>query len=383
MNKLTTEEQLFLLAYAGIPTIGGFIKKHNLPEALVKQVAPVYFCSQLVFIMKRHNEYPIGEIDKFFSNQEIINYFDSLVSSKPDDPRDINLITNLVNCFSASTDSGMETYADFLPFMSFEHDAWLQLIIRIQKGNSVEPGLKKAVELFVTEGSRLILHPELNEYEENALKTFSWFEKLEFDGKEKIIAGAMKVWKRYEEDGSYNLSGDYEENWYKDALKFSARITSKEYVSRIFAESFKDSHPEIYEKFRVLAGLEEHQVVSAPKVDVLIEKKVAEAEMQELFGQYKHEPEHLIELLTADARVKELSLVILAIATDVSDDRCKHVNKTLEVLMEKYPLCALAQELSTVFTQNLEKKIAEGTLRYEDLPPVSSYVKNKDWHWLF
>ena len=193
----------------------------------------------------------------------------------------------------------------------------------------------------------------------------------------------MKVWKSYEKSGSYNLSGEYGENWYKDALKFSARITSKEYVSQMFAESFRDDYPEIYEKFRLLSGLEEYKVVIVPKADVFIQKKVVEAEMQELFGQYKHKPDELIEILTADARIKELSLVIFSIATDVSDNRCEHVNKTLMALIDKYPGCALALELSSVFTKNLEKKIEDGTLRYEDLPPSSLYISNHDWHWLF
>ncbi len=383
-KELTVEEQLFLLAYAGIPAISDFVKKHpNLPKTSVAAATPVYFCSRLVFVMKRYGEFPISEIDKFFSNQEIRDFFDSLVLSKQDDIRDTRLITNLVNGFSVFTDSGMETYADFLPFMPFEHDSWLQLIIRIQKSSSVEPELRKAVESFVAEGSRLILHPELNEYEEKALKTFSWFEKLEFGNKEKIIAKAMEVWKSHEEHGSYNLSGEYGENWYKDALKFSARITSKEYVSKVFAESFKDSYPEIYEKFRLLAGLDKYEIVVISKADVFIQNKVAEAEMQELFGQYKHKPDELIEILTADARIKELSSVIFSIATDISDNRCEHVNKTLMALINKYPGCALALELSSVFTKNLEKKIEDGTLRYEDLPPSSLYISNHDWHWLF
>ncbi len=52
-KELTVEEQLFLLAYAGIPAISDFVKKHpNLPKTSVAAATPVYFCSRLVFVMK-------------------------------------------------------------------------------------------------------------------------------------------------------------------------------------------------------------------------------------------------------------------------------------------------------------------------------------------
>lgn len=381
MNKLTDEEKLLILAYAGIPTISKFAKNYqDLPEKLKMRATCIYVCSFLIDVMKKTNQFPSHRIDQYFELKEIGEFFDSLISSNQDDPRDIKLITRFVEGLYDFTDSGMETYADFNPFLLFEHEAWLQLIVHIQNRNLVASELKRAVEVFVAKGFSLILHPSLNEYSDSP-KFFPWFEKLEFNETEKLVAKAMEVWKNHERNGSYELSGEYGEKWYKAALEFSIHITSKEYVSKVFAESFKISYPEIYEKFRLLAGLNEFEV--APYV--MSEKKMEKEEIaiQKTFGQYTHTPEELVEILIKDDRVKKLADIIFEIFADFSDDRHEHVKKTLALLIEKYEDCTLVKDLSLMFTKNLEKKLEDDSLCYEDLPPSASYSTNQYLNWLF
>jgi hypothetical protein len=381
-KKLNIQEKLYLLAYAGIPTFGKFFKENaDLPEDLKNRTVCIYVLSTIVLDMQRYNEFPDHRIDEVFSTQQMSHFFDSLISSHEDDPRDIKLITGLLHGFSRFTDSGMERYADFEPFTPFEYDAWLQLIIRIQKKESVDSGLKRLVDSFVKKGFELILDPSLDEYRD-PLSFFPWFEKLEFSRKEETITDAMTIWKEYEENKSYNLSGDHGEKWYQAALEFAVRITNKEHVSKVFAEKFKVDYPEVYEKFKGLAGLDEYEIPIIPGVEELKRKKEVENEMQELFGQYRHEPDELVEILNKDTRVEELSKIIITISTNIAEERYEHVRKTLTVLAQ-YPDCDLVKKLSPIFTQNVEEKIDAGTLLCSDVPPTLLYLTNKDLHWLF
>lgn len=388
MNKLNDEEKLLILAYAGIPTISNFAKNYqDLPKILETRATCIYVCSFLVKEMKESSQFPNHKIDKYFETKEMREFFDSLVSSNQDDPRDIKLIARFVEGLYSFTDSGMETYADFNPFLLFEHESWLQLIIHIQQiqnNDSAVLELKKLVNSFVAKGFSLILHPSLNEYKDST-KFFLWFEKLEFNEKEKLVSEAMKVWRNHEESGSYELSEEYGEKWYKAALEFAVRITSKEYVSKVFAESFKISYPKIYEKFRLLAGLDEFEIIVEFKVDFLKRQKIEidKMELNELFGQYKHEAEKLAEIISKDNRIEKLAAIIFEISTNIADDRCEHTRETLSVLIEKYGNCELVKQLSSVFTKNLEQKIKDSSLSSEDLPPSPLYITNTDWHWLF
>jgi len=388
MNELTDEEKLLILAYAGIPTISNFAKNYqDLPKKLEMRATCIYACSILSDVMKKSNQFPNHKIDQYFETKEMGEFFDSLVSSNQDDPRDIKLITRFVEGLYNFTDSGMETYADFNPFLLFEHESWLQLIIHIQhiqNSDSAFLELKRLVENFVAKGFSLILHPSLNEYNDST-KFFPWFEKLEFNEKEKLVSEAMELWRNHEESRSYQLSEEYGEKWYKAALEFAVRISSKEYVSKVFAESFKSSYSEIYEKFRLLAGLDEFEIIVESEDSFSKRQKIVidKMELNELFGNYKHEPDKLAEIISKDKRAQKLANVIFKISTNIADDRNEHVAKTLTVLADKHGNCELVKQLSSIFTKNLEQKIEDNSLSSEDLPPSPLYITNTDWHWLF
>lgn len=384
-KPLTVEEQLLLLAYGAIPSINKFAKAHpDLPEPLRKRAACIFYCTMLIADQKRSGEFMRRKVDQLFSNEDIGEFFDSLVSSDSNDRRDLKFITKLVKSFHEFTDSGMEAYADFAPFTSFAHSHWLEIIVRIQKSNFLDPELEKAVELFIAKGFNLILHPELNEYGADAHQFFSWFEKLEYHEGEKLVASAVKVWKYHEKDESYNISGGPgEELWYQAALEFAIKISSKEHVSKVFAESFKKDYPEIYEKFKLLVGLDDYDI-SIPKVKTAEEQKAAELkEMKELFGQHRYAPDDLVKIIYQDIRVKLLACVIFTIFTHIDYSNREHIKETLVLLLEKHGDCELVKELTLLFTKNLEEKIAADSLEYSDLPPSALYISNEDWHWLF
>jgi hypothetical protein len=384
-KSLTVEEQLLLLAYGAIPSISEFAKAHpDLPESLKKRAGCILYCARLVADQKISSVYIRRKVDSLFANDDIGEFFDSLVSSDSNDLRDLKLITKLVESFHEFTDSGMEKYADFTPFTSFAHSHWLELMIRVQKSNFLSLELKNTVELFIAKGFSLILHPALNEYGTDACQFFSWFEKLECHDGEKIVTSAIKIWKEHEKDESYNISGGPgEEVWYQDALEFAIKLSSKEHVSKVFAEKFKKDYPEIYEKFKLLVGLDDYDI-SIPKVKTAEEKELADVkEIQELFGQHKHAPDDLVEIIYQDKRVKLLAPTIFAISTDITDNRNAHVKETLMLLLEKHGDCELVKELTLLFTNNLEEAIATDSLEYSDLPPSALYISNEDWHWLF
>lgn len=385
-KSLTVEEQLLLLAYGAIPSISKFAKAHqDLPEPLKKRVGCILYCARLVADQKISSVYIRRKVDSLFANDDIGEFFDSLVSSNPDDPRDLQLITELVKSFHKFTDSGMEIYADFDPFTSFGNSPWLELIIRIQKSSSAPEKLKKATDKFISKGLSLILHPALQEFGVDALDFFSWFEKLEFHGAEELVASAVNVWKQHEKDESYNISDDDDEkSWYAAALKFSIQISSKEYVSKVFAEKFKNDYPEIYEKFKLLVGLDDYDIVAATSAQTLGGKGAAEIrEAQELFGQYKHITGDLVDIIYQDVRVKLLASAMFAIFTNIANSNREHVKEALLLLIEKHGDCELVKELTTLFTQNLENKVSEDSLKYADLPPSHLYISDADWHWLF
>jgi len=386
MKKLTVEEQLFLLAYAGIPP-GKIFKAHpELSDEFTKHIACIFVCAIIAIDSRRLHTFPHERVERYFPAKEMSIFFNTLVSSKTDDPRNIKLITALVQSFYEKTDSGMETYADFEPFTAFKHDAWLQLLIRIQKSDEVKPELKVAVGIFVAKGFSLILHPALNEYDD-APGFFPWFEKFEFADREELVIDALKTWAEYEEDENYNISEADNEAWYQAALEFAVRFTSKEHVSKVFAESFKETYPETYEKFRLLAGLDEWTIIATPEKDDLRTEELDEKqEMQKMFGRYTHEPDELVEILNTfnkSGSTEDLASVIFAISTNLADERFEHVRGVLLLLVEKYKDCELVKELSLVFTQNLEAKIENGTLEYSDVPPSPLYVNDPDWQWLF
>jgi len=384
-KSLTVEEQLLLLAYGAIPSISKFAKAHpDLPEPLKKRAGRILYCARLVADQKISSVYIRRKVDPLFANDDIGEFFDSLVSSDSNDLRDLKLITKLVESFHEFTDSGMEKYADFQPFTSFAHSHWLELMIRVQKSNFLPLELKNTVELFIAKGFTLILHPALNEYGADACQFFSWFEKFECHEGEKIVTSAIKIWKSHEEDESYNISGGPgEEAWYQAALEFAIKLTSKEYVSKVFAEKFKKDYPEIYEKFKLLVGLDDYDI-SIPKAKTTEEKDLADVkEIQELLGQYRHTPDALVKIIYQDKRVELLAPIIFAISTDVADNRNAHVKETLALLIEKHGDCELVKKLTSIFTSNLEEAIATDSLEYSDLPPSILYISNKDWHWLF
>lgn len=377
MKEMSFEEQLLLLAYAGIPKIKGFLEEHrsDLEAPLVAKTECVFFCTLLASYVEKCKQFPNVKVDGVFLLPDVEKFFDSLVSLGKDDPRDIRLITKLASVFLLFTNSEMQTYADFWPFMTFKHDSWLQLMVRIQKSDSVALELKEVVEVFITKGFSLILNPALSEYREIALTFFSWFEKLNFPRKKELITDAMLLWLSYEEEQCYNLSEKQEEEWYVAALKFSVNISSRDYVSKIFAQSFKNDYFQTYERFRLLVGLDDITL----KEDVFTEQD----EMFEPRMVYKYTAEELVEIFIKEKQVKELSSIIFWFSTNSSDGGYEHVRKTLVLLVEKYADCALAKELSLLFTQNLEQNIEKGTLDYEQLPPSHLYISNTDWHWLF
>jgi hypothetical protein len=384
-KSLTVEEQLLLLAYGGIPSISNFAKAHpDLPEPLKKRAGCILYCARLVADQKVSSFFVRRKVDQLFANDDIGEFFDSLLSSGSDELRDLKLVAKLVESFHEFTDSGMEKYADFQPFTSFAHSHWLELMIRVQKGDFLPLELKEAVEQFVAKGFSLILHPALNEYGVDACQFFSWFEKFECHEGEKLVTSAIKIWKEHEKDQSYNISGGPgEEAWYKAALEFAIKLSSKEHVSKVFAEKFKKDYPEIYEKFKLLVGLDDYDI-SIPKVKTSEEKELADVkEIQDLFGQYSHTPDDLVEIIYQDKRVKLLALTIFAISTDITDSRNAHVKETLVLLLEKHGDCELVKELTLLFTNHLEEAIVSDSLEYSDLPPSALYISNEDWHWLF
>jgi hypothetical protein len=384
-NPLTVEEQLLLLAYGAIPSISEFAKTHpDLPEALRKRAGCILYCARLVADQKISSVYIRRKVDPLFANDDIGEFFDSMVSSDSNDLRDLKLVTKLVESFHEFTDSGMEKYADFAPFTSFAHNHWLELMIRVQKSNFLPLELKEAVEQFVAKGFRLILHPALNEYGTDACQFFSWFEKLECHEGEKIVTSAIKIWKEHEKDESYNISGGPgEEVWYQDALEFAIKLSSKEHVSKVFAEKFKKDYPEIYEKFKLLVGLDDYDI-SVLNAKTTEEQKAAEfKEMKELFGQHRYTPNELVEIIYQDIRVKLLACVIFTIFTHIDYSNREHIRETLNLLIEKHGDCELVKELTLLFTNSLEEKIATDSLEYADLPPSPLFISNEDWHWLF
>ncbi|MFA6255729.1 MAG: hypothetical protein WC606_00970 [Candidatus Absconditabacterales bacterium] len=384
MKKLNIEEKLYMLAYAGINTLGKlFHDNADLPDDIKIRTACIYKLSKIVLDMERYNEFPEGEIQESFSLEEMSKFFNSLVSSDKDNPKDIKLLTALIQGFLKFTESGMERYADFVPFISFKHDAWLELISRIQKSDTVDSNLKKIVDSFVKEGFTLILHPDLIEFSD-PITFFPWFEKLQYDRKEKLISDAMRTWKEYEaRKESYCLSGDDGEKWYKEALEFAVRITSKEYVSKVFAEAFKEAYPEIYEKFKGLADLHDYEIPIVFTNKQLEKKKKNENGMREFFEGAKYKPKELAKILSKDTRVEELSQLIFALSGNISDRRYAYTIRTLEFLIEKYQGCELVKKLSSLFTKNIEDKIENDTLEYIDIPPNVLYINNKELEWLF
>lgn len=384
MKQLTIEQKLFLLAYAGLPSFVEFFKKNEelIPKDRGVRAVCIYLISTKLLDLRKSYQFADTDFDPIFKNPEIIAFFDSLVTSDEDDPKEIALISNLVGEFHRFTDSEMERYADFEPFLLFEHEAWLQLIIRIQKSSSVNAVLKTFVNAFIKEGFGLILHPSLDEFSD-PLDFFPWFEKLEFPDKEKVVHNAMAIWKEHEEQSSYNLSGDYSEKWYKAALAFAIRITSKECVSRVFAETFKEEYPEVYKKFRLLAELDEYEIPAPPNATAEKKQKDIDQDILKMLMKNYNSTKELVDLISKDTRIEDVSRLIFTIATDASADGYKSMRKTLGLLIELFPEHEITKKLISMFTQYVEKKIEEDTLTYSDVPPSALYISDKDLHWLF
>lgn len=386
MKKLSLEDQLFILAYAGLPATVEFFKKNadSFSKEVEEHVICIYHCANIIIRMKQQSEFLNDQVEKLFSTKQFIAFFNSLVISKEDDPRDIRLITNLIQEFLNCTDAEKERYADFEPFLSFEYDAWLQLITRIQKSNSVDYELKKVVDAFVKEGFELIMNPTLIEFSE-PVKFFPWFEKLVYTEKEKLISDAMQEWKEIEEEeDSYCMSGEYGEEWYKTALGFAIKMTSRKYVSQIFAETFKVEYPELYEKFKKLADLDEYEIPIIPNE----KQKKDKTAVWELFDLFKYRKDDLVVILNATDRDDNLCdddicEIILLLLSNIDDMRYDHVKETTILLIEQYPECEIVKKLSSAFTKRLEENIDNGTLSYSDLPPSILYVTNPDLAWLF
>lgn len=385
MKTLTPEEQLLILAYAGTQTgLRNFLKKHtDLSQDIKERAAAIYACSSLIFEMEQTGDLPVEEMYKYFPTKEVVNFFGSLLNGKEDDPRDIRLITVLVQNLNRQTNMGEGVHRDFLPFTAFQWNSWLELILRIQKTDQAPQELKKEVNEFIDKLPTFILQPGLTEYQNDLpLQFFSLFEKFDFPDKEKVVRDGMATWKEYERSGYDSLKEKHNENWAKAALEFAVRLTSKEYVSKLFAENLKLEYSELYEKFRVLVNLDECVIDVPQKKAVVSDEKLLQKELSRLFGEYECDVEKFAQVVSSHEKTKELSGLMFDIMTNVAYGQYEKMRKVAMSLVKNHKDSVMVSVLTSLFTKNVNEKIETGVLGNADLPPDPGYIDDPKLQWI-
>lgn len=384
MKQLNNEEKLSVLAYGGIYSIRRFIKSNpELPEALTNRAISICTISRLIAEQKKFQQFAGKMIKTNLDDEEIQKFFDSLVLGNEDDPKEIKLITNFLEGLYESTGSGEGDYFNFEPFLYANNEAWLKLLFRIQKNSTVSSELKELVELYFARGLKLILNPSIQVLENFNFNDFTWFKNIDISGKEKIIARAVNRWRELSTDGSYGIKRNQCEAHYVSAIKFAISMSSLGFVSQTFADNFWSAIPDVFIQFNTIIEFRDFQV---REINLRFRKSVQKsnkATLLDLFKTSSRTPKSLAKLLSVHPQVSALVKIIMEINCDSLYYSYSHTREAMQFLVEKHKECALVKKLITLFTENLEKKVDNGTLVEADLPPTVLYVSNPELNWLF